>query len=380
MIEGVPLKAYKAANNPKLKDVFPTELQDAGFFGSEKNKSIPLIEKGINAVTNKVLPFKSTQNVMTKVIDWIFDTNSNIENSVFRANYIKQMQDLATHQGVGLEEIINNPQVQDLALENTYKSLGDYNTKKPLYNAPMWEDGVALTSVIPFARPFVEQSKVMAHQFVDRPTAFNAVVAKPAQIGSDMARDQKEEFADTGRELREYQERAVYQGYYYDSDGELQKEPDISQVPSDGKPVMYDSSSFLPHSIIGDYTEGDLSEMAGKLNPLVGLTTSAISGNKFGEIPLTAPDREWGKSMSSEDKLSYLVSQILRTYTPAGSIEKMLPYRSYDSQLFVPDKKARAKTPFYYSGRFFGGTEMVAPKAKGFKKKSNIPNGFEIEK
>jgi hypothetical protein len=48
--------------------------------------------------------------------------------------------------------------------------------------------------------------------------------------------------------------------------------------------------------------------------------------------------------------------------------------------LFTPDDKARAKTPFYYSGRLFGGTEMPASKSKGFKKKNNIPKGFEVEK
>jgi len=323
---------------------------------------------------------------MTKGIDWIFDTNSNIENSIFRANYIKQMQDLAKKQGVGLEEILNNPQVQDLALENTYKSLGDYSTKRPIYNAPMWEDGLSLTSVVPFARPFVEQSKVMANQFMNRPLEFNALVAKPAQIGSEMARDQEQEFEKNGRPLKEYQRRALYQGYYYDTEGNLQKEPDISKVPPKGKPVLYDSSSFLPHSIIGDYTEGSITELAGKLNPIVGLVASTISGNKFGEIPLTSPDREWGQPMSESDKATYLASQIARTYTPAGTIEKMLPYRSYDSQLFAPDGKQRAKTPFYYSSRFFGGAEMVGPKAKKAKKgkrskrkKSKLPEGFEID-
>jgi hypothetical protein len=239
---------------------------------------------------------------------------------MFRANYIKQMQDLANEQGVKLEEIINNPQVQELALEKTFKSLGDYSTKKPLYNAPLWDDGLALTSVVPFARPFVEQTKVMANQFANRPTAFNAMVAKPAQIGSDMAREQEQQFDELGRPLKDYQRRSVYQGYYYDSNGDLQKEEDIEKVPSDGKPVMYDVSSFLPHSIIGDYTEGDLSDLAGKLNPLVGLAASTISGNKFGEVPLSAPDREWGQPMSKEDKLYYLLSQIARTYTPAGSV------------------------------------------------------------
>jgi len=282
----------------------------------------------------------------------------------FARTSLKQKGMGVTEDAINTEvgKLKQNALVTDEAIKSQRQMLGDYRS----FRANEKRFGI----LSPFYKWYREATKIAAHQPFRHPYRYAGLRANAA-MGGELAEQQDQKLANEGYQLSDYQ-----RGGYQTGQDET------------GRPMITSYGKSLPIK-----TVGDLADMITKfpnwdttryLSPVLTDPLKIMTGKNFAGAPASSPNVVEayggqraqvdpktgavtplnGDELPTEERLKYLGSQILRDFTPAGTIERLLPYKTYDSQIFRPDPTRPPKPSDYLLNNIGIGSQSKASKIR----------------
>lgn len=223
----------------------------------------------------------------------------------------------------------------DEAIKGSKQILGDYRSFKPFEKQ--------LGAVVPFYKWYREASKIAAHQPIRQPLIYGGL--KGASVfGNDVENQQNQAVQDLGYEIPEYNRGGFVTG-----------------VDSTGRPEIFNAGKILPITTVSNLAESALKFPQGiqnYLSPIISTPMQVMSGTNFTGRPATSPNvfedfngRRYHVNPENDvvtplqegqlpegEAMRYMISSMLRGFTPAGTIERYMPQRTFDTRIFEVDK------------------------------------------
>ncbi len=392
--------------NPRW--VIGNALSDLAFAGANGKNPIDLYIRGAKGVTKDLVspsdlggfyrkstevlkdaPHKTKlQKFDTALNDLFFGLEGRREQAFRRGLFDKNMETLAKEslksKGAQIsKEALSNEVTRlsklspfyDKAIKQTRQTLGDYRDFDSLKSLPIVgnklpEWAKTYTGEI-LANPFIkwhrEVAKIIPHNAINNPYIFTGQRGL-SKLGNQFQQQQQDYLNSMGYQIPDYAKGGFVSGFN-----------------EQGVPQIYTAGDWLPQATLGKdinvLSKFPSTETETLMNPGVTIPMQVVNGTSWTGRPATAPNvfsdfkgRYYqdpitdqksylqGNQLPNGEGLLYGISQGLRDFTKLGTLEKLLPYKTYDTRIGIPDINKQPKKQNYILNNLgFGNTYDAYP-------------------